>query len=501
MLLEWPLSLFLGLHIELEEVNKFRRPCRSTSAEEDHGTKRHIPHLPQYSDDTMQLPAKPRSSEASFEFSGRNINSISSEAYVEASRRIHILELGDLGDSRQMVAVTAGYSSNFRPNSPTPADEGTSCIAPDDISACDKSSHLDRSPRCTRECKKSSETTATYQHMARLDMPSTPVIYSASRPRLSLSSSPNQSPSSPCSPVSPYHASSPVPMCYPQPPCANSRFPCRCCSYPDPYFHRRFNYYHRSSYPQSPAESLHMSLRYSPGYEPQQWGQSTNTARSEIPKNRKEASASLQIHIPKDIVEKAVPVFSDADAINEKEPARKAFEKEAKKKELVRILPKRNETMTEDSKSSNIKDDGEIMEEDVNGNSVEAGNGEGPRLRNFGLKARKFTCKYCGKIYISLGALKMHIRTHTLPCKCNICGKAFSRPWLLQGHIRTHTGEKPYQCTLCQRAFADRSNLRAHLQTHSDVKKYSCQTCRKTFSRMSLLAKHEEAGCVLSSSA
>lgn len=113
--------------------------------------------------------------------------------------------------------------------------------------------------------------------------------------------------------------------------------------------------------------------------------------------------------------------------------------------------------------------------------------GDGPK--------KSFSCKYCEKVYVSLGALKMHIRTHTLPCKCTICGKAFSRPWLLQGHIRTHTGEKPFSCTYCNRAFADRSNLRAHLQTHSDVKKYSCTTCSKTFSRMSLLTKHAEGGC------
>lgn len=113
--------------------------------------------------------------------------------------------------------------------------------------------------------------------------------------------------------------------------------------------------------------------------------------------------------------------------------------------------------------------------------------GDGPR--------KSFSCKYCEKVYVSLGALKMHIRTHTLPCKCNLCGKAFSRPWLLQGHIRTHTGEKPFSCQHCHRAFADRSNLRAHLQTHSDVKKYSCSSCSKTFSRMSLLTKHVEGGC------
>lgn len=110
-------------------------------------------------------------------------------------------------------------------------------------------------------------------------------------------------------------------------------------------------------------------------------------------------------------------------------------------------------------------------------------------------QTKSFTCKYCDKVYLSLGALKMHIRTHTLPCRCMICGKAFSRPWLLQGHIRTHTGEKPYECSNCSRAFADRSNLRAHLQTHSDVKKYKCEHCSKTFSRMSLLLKHQNTGC------
>ncbi|KAJ4927414.1 hypothetical protein JOQ06_015145 [Pogonophryne albipinna] len=106
-----------------------------------------------------------------------------------------------------------------------------------------------------------------------------------------------------------------------------------------------------------------------------------------------------------------------------------------------------------------------------------------------------FLCKHCPKEYTSLGALKMHIRSHTLPCVCTTCGKAFSRPWLLRGHIRTHTGERPFSCTHCNRAFADRSNLRAHLQTHAEVKKYQCGVCSRTFSRMSLLQKHSSSGC------
>ena len=103
-----------------------------------------------------------------------------------------------------------------------------------------------------------------------------------------------------------------------------------------------------------------------------------------------------------------------------------------------------------------------------------------------------FNCKHCEKSYMTPGALKMHIRTHTLPCKCKICGKSFSRPWLLQGHVRTHTGEKPFKCEICFRAFADRSNLRAHMQTHSFIKKYHCSFCDRTFSRMSLLNRHNE---------
>lgn len=109
-------------------------------------------------------------------------------------------------------------------------------------------------------------------------------------------------------------------------------------------------------------------------------------------------------------------------------------------------------------------------------------------------KARK--CPHCDKVYVSMPAYSMHVRTHNQGCECPHCGKKFSRPWLLQGHIRTHTGEKPFGCPQCGKSFADKSNLRAHIQTHSTEKPYVCGRCGKAFALKSYLYKHEESSCM-----
>ncbi|KFP38819.1 Protein snail Sna, partial [Chlamydotis macqueenii] len=102
-------------------------------------------------------------------------------------------------------------------------------------------------------------------------------------------------------------------------------------------------------------------------------------------------------------------------------------------------------------------------------------------------QARKsFSCKYCEKEYVSLGAAFRYA-----PRKLWLMNGSFFdirrvlMHWLIGSLSLCSIGEKPFSCTHCNRAFADRSNLRAHLQTHSDVKKYQCKTCSRTFSRMS----------------
>ena len=325
-------------------------------------------------------------------------------------------------------------------------------------------------------------------------------------PAKSSSSTPSGSPcsstpSSSTSPLSRKLSSNPFCPATPIPTCMSKSIPA-CERYHNPYYSwslhspcfQRFPYY----FPPSPVVQMHSEMKHTLGR--YGIGMESVGTRDEIKRDSQKntirdhvhgrlSPVSAKVHLVGDFESRVPKKFSASDneadcTLGQQMPGGKVLQLD----------------MTMDEKEGCLSLEGnQSVDENENILNEKINTSEGEELLGSkSTKGRKFTCKFCGKIYVSLGALKMHIRTHTLPCKCHICGKAFSRPWLLQGHIRTHTGEKPYKCHMCQRAFADRSNLRAHLQTHSDVKKYRCRTCHKTFSRMSLLLKHEEAGCLAS---
>ncbi|XP_018564613.1 zinc finger protein 431-like [Anoplophora glabripennis] len=104
---------------------------------------------------------------------------------------------------------------------------------------------------------------------------------------------------------------------------------------------------------------------------------------------------------------------------------------------------------------------------------------------------RPYKCKFCGKAFAQSSGLKTHLKRHTgRPEECFMCHKRFCRPSELKLHMRTHTGEKPFECKICGQRFTQQSRLTEHSRNHTNERPYKCDYCDKSFKQSSTLRYH-----------
>lgn len=102
---------------------------------------------------------------------------------------------------------------------------------------------------------------------------------------------------------------------------------------------------------------------------------------------------------------------------------------------------------------------------------------------------KNFSCKKCGKLFLSEDRLKIHENVHREKSfECQLCQKKFTQQKTLDIHLNVHMGL--YPCQKCDFKAQTMYNLKMHESTHSKVKEHCCQECKKEFSTISSLRRH-----------
>jgi len=110
-------------------------------------------------------------------------------------------------------------------------------------------------------------------------------------------------------------------------------------------------------------------------------------------------------------------------------------------------------------------------------------------------KITKFLCKICFKKFLSISAIRAHIKffhykLNVFICPYKTCKKTFINKYRLKTHINIHRGIKTFECNICKKKFTENGNLLTHYVTHSNIKPYKCDLCENQFKTVPQLKNH-----------
>uniref|UniRef100_UPI00358E1439 zinc finger protein 37A-like n=1 Tax=Myxine glutinosa TaxID=7769 RepID=UPI00358E1439 len=105
---------------------------------------------------------------------------------------------------------------------------------------------------------------------------------------------------------------------------------------------------------------------------------------------------------------------------------------------------------------------------------------------------RPYKCSVCGKSFTAKNSVTIHMRTHTgeRPFECSVCGRTFTVARHVTSHMKTHTGERPHKCFVCGKSFSEKSSVKIHMRTHTGERPYKCSICGKGFSARNSVKIH-----------